>query len=214
MSTLKCCFILLLVVAIPSCSTSGRNVIQETYKPEGTPRLAVIGVDTQVKCEEWRDFRIGLGIRPMLTDALFATGLFRLVEEKPEIRKKLGLEEETCWLAGLPSSPEELSRIASSYGADVVAYATVKSYKDPSSSWNLGPWSQRTDLAQLEVKACLYDSRTKQFVCSTGQGSAKFVAGGAFVEYRDDGRLSTKSLVGEASEKAVDDAVGRLLPGS
>ena len=208
-SKIAFCMVALLLLV---CVTHGQTVLPDTYEPTGTTTLAVIGVSNRVKDDRWKDLRVGFGLKGMLIESLSDSGRFRLMEEKPEIRERLGLTVENVWPKGVVYSQERLAEIAESLEADLLVYATVKSFNNPSSNTSIGFVSRKTTTAKLRVEVCLYERHTQELICKTGKGGAKFVADGILVQYQDDGQLSTQSLIGKASKQAIDDAVARLIP--
>ncbi len=207
-------FIPFFALCLCSCYSDKKEDPVHIYQPKGTPKLAVIGVGNQVKKKAWQDLRIGFGLHGMLTEGLYNTGLFQMQEEKREILNQLGQSTERLWNNEVIYSAEELNKIANTLNVDVVAYATVISYKTPVSGMKLGVVSRTRTVAHINIKICLFDVLSQQLICSTGKGSADAVSDGLFVEFKDDGRLSTKSLIGKASKQAIDNALNKLISNS
>ena len=197
-----------------SCFTRTNGPAFEPYHPAGIPALAVIGIGKDLTDEIWKDLRIGFGLRGMLTDGLYDTGLFRMVEEKQEIRERLGITENILWERPLTYSPEELGRISRSLRADVLAYATVASFKAPSSGMKIGLFSRKINHARVDVRVCLFETSTGKIYCSKGTGNAESVADSLLLQFQEDGQLSTMSLIGKASKKAICNALETLIPES
>ena len=197
-----------------SCSATAKLPYEQNYSPANHSRLAVIGVSKEVKDKDFEDLRVGFGLKNMLTEELYDTGKFTLVEEKKGIRGKLGLSEKQMWEQGVSFSSERLQEIARALDVDNVAYAVVRSYKVPRSGMSAGFYSRKKAMARLEIKVCIYEKATGKLFCRAGKGSADDVADGLFVEYKDNGRLSTKSLIGKASKEAIQDALEKLIPQS
>jgi len=200
-------------LACSACSQSTGRVVS-TYTPTTSARLAVVGVSNSLEDDDWRDLRVGFGLQGMLTEALYETGFFQLIEEKQEIRARLGVTVEDFWSRARDLSSEELGRIADMLDADVLAYGTVVEYATPESGLRLAVFSRQTNAVRIKVKVCLYEKASRELRCANGEGNAEFVGESVLFEFRDDGRLSTKSLIGEASKKGIDDALAKLLPGS
>ena len=150
----------------------------------------------------------------MLTRLLSNTGLFRMVEEKPEIRDKLGLSTPGTWNLEGNDSQEELKAIADGLGVDLLAYASVISYGLHQDRFQGGPFARMREVARVEIEVCLYEEEGRKLTCRRGEGSAVKSANSLLVVYEDDGRLSAKCLIGEASKKAVHAALDQLLSGS
>jgi len=186
----------------------------ETHTPQKSPRLAVISFAWTVEPDDWTDLRLGFGLQSVLTRSLNDTGLFRIVEEKPEIRKRLGLSTPKTWNRQGNYSPDELKAIASGLDADLLAYASVISYGLHQDRFQGGPFTKIKEVARVEIEVCLYEEEGRGLICRTGEGSAVKSAKSVLVVYEDDGRLSAKCLIGEASKKAVDAALDQLLSDS
>jgi len=184
------------------------------FHPAGVPKTAVIGVGNEVTDKAWKDLRIGFGLKGMLTEAIYDTGFFHLVEEKPAIRERLGIQEKDIWEGRIDFSEGRLNEIAEALHADVIAYATIKSFKTPTSNTSVGVFSRTKFEARAEVTICIYDKDQGQSYCASGKGRTHHVADGLLVAFLDDGRLSTKSLIGKASKMAIDHALKKLLPDS
>ena len=207
-------YIVICSLNVSACYNRKRDTLIERYHPEGHPKLLVIGVRNQIKGKEWQDLRIGFGLKSMLTESLYDTGYFLLQEEKPEIRSRLGLTTENLWNRETNYSLEELSEITGALNADVVAFATVTSFHTPTSDVKIGFFSSTKAMAEIEVKICLFDNNMKKCFCSVGKGREEYVTKGLLVEFQDDGRLSTKSLIGKASKQAMNNALNQLISGS
>jgi hypothetical protein len=134
-----------------------------------------------------------------------------MVEEKPEIRKRLGLSTPETWNRQGNYSPDELKEIADGLGADMLAYASVISYGLHQDRFQGGPFAKMKEVARVEIEVCLYEEEGQKLICRSGEGSAVKSEKSVLVVYEDDGRLSAKSLIGEASKKAVDAALDQLL---
>lgn len=199
---------------VVSCLTRSGNLSTESFHPTGIRTLAVIGIGKGLKEKTWNDLRIGFGLKGMLTEGLYDTGHFQMKEEKQEIRERLGLTEENLWDRPVSYSLEELNRIARTLNADVLAYATVVSFKAPSSGIKIGIFSRQKNQAQLDVRVCIFETASGKRYCTKGTGIAESVSDSLLVQFHDDGRLSTKSLIGNASQKAIRDAIEKLIPGS
>ncbi len=203
--------VFLLLALLTACASRPGHTPLESYHPAEGARLAVIGVGNRVEDREFSDLRVGFGIRSMLSEALYDTGKFQMLEEKRAIRDRLDLSQETIWKEGVRTTPEDLQRFAEALDADAVACATVTSYRVPTSGVSAGFFSRSKAMARLEIQVCIYQRATGHLFCRTGKGSADFVVDGLFVSYRDDGRLSTKSLIGKASKEAIENAIGNLM---
>jgi len=197
-----------------ACYSRTKDALIERYHPEGNPKLLVIGVRNEIKGKDWQDLRIGFGLQSMLTESLYDTGHFLLQEEKPEIRSRLGLTTEKLWTRETNYSIEELKEISGALNADVVAFAAVTSFHTPTSDMKIGFFSSTRAMAEIEVKICLFDNSRQKSFCSVGKGSEENVSKGLLVEFQDDGRLSTKSLIGKASKQAMKNALNQLISGS
>lgn len=172
--------------------------------PQG--RLAVMGLTSDVKDEAWRDERVGLGLRSILSQLFHEHGSFLLVEEKEDIRRQLEVLAAASWqTSGEAVPPPDLPE------TDLLAYGRILFYGKPQVSLNAGPFHARTDTVIIRLEVTLKDPATGAFRRAEAEGAASVTAGSALFTYREDGLDLSASTVGTATRKALEAAVTAIL---
>jgi len=199
----------LMLVLISGCLTpTGPLKVEGGLDPAEYPgaRLAVTGLTSDVKEEGWRDDRVGLGLRSILSQLFHEYGSFLLVEEKEEIRRQLEVLAKASWqTAGEGVPPPDLP------GTDLVAHGRIIFYGKPQVSLNAGPLHARTDTVIIRLAVTLEDPVTGAYRRAEAEGAASVTAGSALFTYREDGLDLSASTVGTATRKALEAAVAAIL---
>jgi hypothetical protein len=181
--------------------------------------LAVIGVqrgDTPSQSDtsaQLQDQRVGFGLNCLLSESLFDTGKFRLVEEK-EVRQRDLLADlvKTYWIeARAPYTEEQLQRVAQELGVALLAYGKVAYSGLSGQRLMVGPLSRAAQTLRLQVTACLYGASTRATLCRQGQGEAHQEGVGVIYEFSGDCLDFAQNAVGRATKQAVEQAVRALV---
>ncbi len=175
------------------------------------PALAVIGMSNEVENEDWRDARVGMGLRAILSQLFFDSGYFLLLEEKPEIRQKLNALATGIWALQGEHDFKEALHQAGELGADFVVYGRVTYFGTPKTRVSFGPMHVRRNAVVINVEATLEDLKTGRKIKEKGQGESATTAGSAIFNYREDRVELDKTNVGNATKKALSEAVGKIL---
>lgn len=176
------------------------------------PTLVVVGFACQVDDANWRDARVGFGVRSLLAQALFDTGRFANLEEKAEIRDEIRHRAETMWLhaedkVDFVQASEDLG----TWGADFAAYGRVTYFGRPQTRVSMGPLHSRTRTTIIKLEVTLIDVGSKKSIEETGVGRAKTRAKSALFTFRRDQVLWDETTVGIATGEAIRDAVAELM---
>src|SRR5262245_33893180 len=168
------------------------GVTQEGGQPRSTDRTS-------------EDRQIGFGLTNLLSEALFDTGRFRLLEEKDIGKRELiGNLVQTYWLEpGARYSAQLLQGIAIQLGVELLAYGSVSHTMTSKRSLSLGPFSQAEQKLQVKVNVCVYAASVRDILCREGQGEAKQEAVGVIYEFQGDRLDFEKNATGRATKQAV-----------
>ncbi len=181
-------------------------------KPE-MPTLAVVGLANEVSSDEWEDLRIGMGLRAILSQELFETGHFELLEEKAEIREQLRALSRGLWEEGLRQDGAE-TRLLAGVGAlqpDYVAYGKVVYFGRPRSRANIGPVRRNRQTIEIGLELTMLEVASGRRTIAEARGKAQTVATSAFFVYQEDRVELDESAVGTATRKAMSQAVEELM---
>lgn len=176
--------------------------------------LLVTGVVNALEDERWQDLRIGFGLRNLIGEAFYETGMFRMLEEKLEIQQKLNTLAQDLWIR--PEREREHlftagMDTARTLGVQAIAYGEVLYFGVPRSSFSVGVFHANRKISEIQVKLCLKDLRTDRLFCSKAKGKAATTAYATLFEYRKDSVAFDKTTVGMATRKAVVKAVKEIM---
>lgn len=182
-----------------------------TLPPGST--LVVIGVQPATDQPQREESRVGFGLTDLVADRLVRTGKFQGLEEQTVPQHAL-LDEviRTHWVERDSAyALAELQHLGAQLGAALLAYGHMARARVSTRTVEAGLYTHVVQWLQMYVQVCLYAVATQAVACSEGQGEAEQT--GAGVGYVFDGkRLAFEhSAVGLATQKAVAQAVDRLL---
>lgn len=186
--------------------------VSKAETPPTHPVLAVIGMSNEVANEDWRDARVGLGLRIILAQLFFDQGVFEMVEEKPEVRARLQEISQRVWLLnekGHDFSPE-IAALAQE-GPRFVTYGKVFYFGRPRSKASLGPVHLNRNSVVIKVEVTLEDLETGRKLTARGKGVSTTTASSAIFSYREDNVDLDKTNVGNATKEALDVAVRSIM---
>ncbi|MBD3421997.1 MAG: hypothetical protein GF398_17940 [Chitinivibrionales bacterium] len=185
---------------------------KKTATPD-KPTLTVIGFTNELEDSSWRDARIGLGLRTMLAEQLFASGEFALVEEKQEIRDKIKETAALLWAFDGKSKKAE-KMIESSGAADNTNFITrgrVFYFGRPRDRASLGPMQLTRDAVVIKVEVTLQDRAKKKSYTVVGKGVSTKTAASALFTFHEERLELDKTNVGNATKAALEMAVAKLV---
>ncbi|OGC05374.1 hypothetical protein A2V82_05955 [candidate division KSB1 bacterium RBG_16_48_16] len=203
-------FLLSLFIAPPAfCG------LQEESQPATTngqkPTLAVIGMANQVEDENWRDARVGLGLRNVLAELFFDTGRFTLIEEKPDIRRRLDKFSQGLWQLGNNADFERIIERIGVLDADFIAYGKVTYFGKPKTKLSFGPMHIQRNAVVIEVDVTLMDLKSGKAYRQEGDGLSRTVVGSALFQFREDHVELDQTNVGNAVREALEEAVNKIV---
>ncbi|MBN1129850.1 MAG: hypothetical protein JXA71_12735 [Chitinispirillaceae bacterium] len=176
------------------------------------PACAVIGFVNQVKHKEWKDARVGMGVRAMLSQAVAETGLFVLLEEKAEIKERLEEIARNAWASGKDDEPfESAAAELRQKGARFIASGRVFYFGKPRTRASVGPAHLARDEVVIKLEVELYDEARGKSITAVGSGKAKTTAASGLFTYHGENLDADASMVGTATKKAIDDAVADIV---
>lgn len=184
-----------------------------TYAGEGPKRLVVAEVVDETGNEKWRNHLIALGIADLLATELYETGRYVPVEANAEILEVLRGFLKERWVhsqAGdLPERPLADEQIYAKTGCDAIASVVVKKFSTRRiSSIGLVAASKTTIEVELEVTL---KEKSGRIGSAKGKGTAETRALGVLFQIRNDKIYFDETTVGQATKKAVQDAVAKLF---
>jgi len=176
------------------------------------PSLAVIGISNEVKNEAWRDARVGLGLRIILSQLFFDQGAFSMLEEKPGMRENLNTLGQGIWALNDVGHDfqKDISSLKESE-AHFVAYGRVFYFGRPRSKASLGPLHLNRNSVVIKVEVTLEDLQSGKKLAGKGQGISSTTAGSAIFSYREDNVVLDKTNIGNATKEALGQAVATVM---
>jgi curli biogenesis system outer membrane secretion channel CsgG len=178
----------------------------------GNPGLAVTGFTNKVDHKEWQDARVGMGVRAMLSQALAETGLFTLLEEKPEIKAQLEEIARNAWSGkqGEDALGKAMDQMKVA-GARFIASGKVFYFGKPRTRASVGPAHFASDEVVIKIEVTLAAVSTGKKITAIGSGKAKTTAAAGLFTYHGENLDADASMAGTATKKAIDDAVGEIV---
>lgn len=185
---------------------------QESSGKSKFPVCAVVGFVNELKDEQWRDARIGMGVRAMLTQAIHETGLFGMLEEKEAVTMALDKLVDRNWKEKKDKrvSKETIAMLASE-GAGFIASGRVYYFGKPRTRTSVGPVHISSDEVILKLEVKLYDIEKKKTIAAIGSGKAKTTATSALFTFHGEKLDADKSMVATATRKAITLAVDEIM---
>jgi len=177
-----------------------------------TSRLLVIGVVNELEGKDWQDWRIGFGVRTLITQAFFNSGKVTILEEKPEIKAQITEINRRIYLFGkedttITKGIEE----AKDFGADYIAYGKIIYFGRPQTDVSVGVLHSKTIETIIRIEVTLQNLHTGKSISSKGMGKAETQANAMLFSIREDNVLFDETTVGIATRQAVEDAVDKLI---
>lgn len=205
----------LLASGVWACSAHGQTEAAVAPPTERAPLLMVVGFSSDVKLEAWQDARLGFGLTAALADTLYASGMFRMVEEKAEVRQRMRDMGAELWSD--PGRQDDVRADAIEYLATVesrpewIASGRVVRFGTSTRRASLGPLQQARRGFTVHIEVVLEQLDTGRTIRATAEGDAARTATSAFFSVRDDRVLFDATGVGNATMDALHQAVADVL---
>jgi hypothetical protein len=203
--------IIILILLFASCHKQASEVNNDQYyfPDNNKKKLIVIGVTNEIELAEFQDQLIGYGLSNLLSQELFDSGHFSPVEDKPEIIERTKELIEKLWMGQTELTPENADEIAKNLNSDIVAYARIKKFSVSRNRGFAGPFSSAK--VKITITIEVYLKKHGQIIKkSTGKGSATTDSLGVFFQIRKGEISFDKTTVGQATKKAIINAVKGL----
>jgi hypothetical protein len=172
------------------------------------PSCAVIGFINQVENKDWHDGRVGMGVRSILAQSLFETGLFSLLEEKPDVKAKIEEAAKAVWLD--KSGLDGAAAFGRQSGAKFIASGKVFHFGKPRTRASVGPAHFESDEVEIKIEVTLTSAADNKAITAIGSGKAKTTATSGLFTYHGENLDADASMVGTATRKSIDAAVAEI----
>lgn len=176
------------------------------------PSCAVVGFINQVENKDWYDGRVGMGVRSMLAQSLFETGLFSLLEEKPDIKAKIEEAAKAVWLdkTGSSTALDGAAAFGKQAGAKFIASGKVFHFGKPRTRASVGPAHFESDEVEIKIEVTLTNTADNKAITAIGSGKAKTTATSGLFTFHGENLDADASMVGTATRKAIEAAVAEI----
>lgn len=180
----------------------------------GRPTVLVLGLESAVEDRDWRDLRLGMGLRGRLAQMLADSGAFETLEER-ELAPSVAEAVDGYWLRerpedGAAAGEAGLDALHEATGADWIGHGRLESMgvtRDRVSGIAGGRrWAYRAT-----VRLCLH-RRGGASLCREGTGRSVTRVMSAGVQYRGDEVAFDQAGPAQAVDRALVDAFDRLMP--
>ena len=174
-------------------------------------RMAVIGVKNSIKNDsyksQWNRKLIAFGLCDLLAQEFYDTGLFKPVEDNPEIIREIDRLIGRSWVEkNVDYKPEEVDRIAGQLHCDAVAYGEIFKFEVSESRAFIGIFSRRRSKVTVGIRAYLKENG-KPVQSFTGEGEAYTKSVGTLFRIREGKIYFDETAVGMAAKQAVEKAM-------
>ena len=172
----------------------------------GPKRLTVIGVKNEIQHPDWDNQLIAYGISHILLQKLFEKGGYAPVEDNPEIIAEINRLIALQWEKNTLPTPEDADRAAARFYCEAVAYARLTDFFTTRKRGFAGPFSRAVTKITVELEVYVKETG-KPVRVSTGTGTAETRSSGVFFQIRKDRIYFDETAVGQATQKAIENAV-------
>ena len=174
-------------------------------------RIAVIGVKNSIKNDsyksQWDRKLIAFGLCDLLAQEFYDTGLFKPVENNPEIIREIDRLIGRIWVEkNVDYEPDEVDRIAEQLHCDAVAYGEIFKFEVSESRAFIGIFSRRRSKVTIGIRAYLKENG-KPAESLTGEGEAYTKSVGTLFRIREGKIYFDETAVGMAAKQAVEKAM-------
>ena len=191
---------------------SGVIVTCNDCKASEQETLLVLGSFNELKNEQWKDARIGFGLKSLIIQSFFDTGAFTIIEEKPEIQEKLSAISQGMWNSD--SKKYDIGKEAEEakiMGAKYIAYGRVYYFGRPQTKLTVGLLQARVSETIIRIEIVLQNVENGKKIKKSGSGKTETTANSILFEVRDDSVLFDETAVGIATRKAISEAVADII---
>ncbi|MBI5485181.1 MAG: hypothetical protein HY888_12060 [Deltaproteobacteria bacterium] len=170
-------------------------------------RLAVTGVCNETREQELSKLLVADGVAQLAAQELYDTGLFMMVEENPEITKRI--QELIALSTSSGAGQQKTDSTFAQLGCDAVADIKIRKFSKSRIRSFAGPFSaSNVDIAiDVEVSVKLKEGR---IITASGTGTGSTRASGVLLEVRNDKIHFDKTSAGIAMQAAVKEAVQKI----
>jgi len=195
------CLIVLFVGIILSSNLFAQN-------PTDKLRFVVTSVIDHTNNESWENQLIAYGIRNIVNSELYDTGKYIPVEDHPEITDQIDKLIATNWQGDLlANGVDDATQLAGDV-ADCTVQVTVHDFKvKRRRSIGLFAAAKTTIKISVDVELKNIDGSSIK-VTGTGKGVTKSL--GILFQIREDKVHFNETTVGQATQKAIHDAINKL----
>jgi len=213
--------ILILVLFVGCASARVSTEKQEVEKTSGSIKEAAESIskkyrvqiirfgipeDIAKKYPELADKRVGWGLYNRIIDSFYETGKFEFLEEKEDIMKRV-MQQWKLSEMGLVVEEEKIEEIKLS-APEYLVYAEVYDFGISHEENIKGVKSKQENTTVIGVQIRLVNVNNAKYIPASGMGEAKSTAETTWVKAELEFDSTT---VGIASQKAIDEAVKKLL---
>ena len=171
--------------------------------------LEVIGVSHELSDKKWQDNRIGLGLKALLTQTLYETGKFRLLETDQSIEGKRSEIAAGLW-AGLYKH-DDVPQIAQKSPSEFQAFARVIYFGRPRSGASFGVVHSSTQTTVIRIEVTMFRKGTSERWSAIGEGKSSTTASSVLFTFHQNRADFDQSNIGNAVKAAIEDAVEQLI---
>lgn len=163
------------------------------------------------KGKEWSDMGIGFGISNLISQYVYDSGEFIAIEDKEEIKEAIEKQRAFFWKYKGDLKAEELQEKATQLEADYVFLGEVKKCKKYRKKAFIGIVSKYQTKIRVFFTLHMVNRKNGEKLFSKGEGFAEKGASSVFFEVVDGEIDFNSSMVGMATEQAVEDAVEKII---
>ncbi|HEX7509950.1 MAG TPA: hypothetical protein VF335_01510, partial [Chitinivibrionales bacterium] len=166
--------------------------------------MVVAGCESLINEKKWKDFRIGFGASDCIAEEFYKSGLFRLVEEKDDVKNKLAAVRQKLWSGAYKDAVADIDSIRTDSRA--VAYGRLVYFGTPRSSVSMGPFGGNENAVVIKTEVIvMLAGGTK--ITGKGEGRSTRMAMTTLFKFSDEGVFFQQTEIGKALQTAIAGAV-------
>jgi curli biogenesis system outer membrane secretion channel CsgG len=173
---------------------------------------AVAGFVNEIDNDEWHDFRVGLGLNALLSQALYESGNFVMIEEKEFVKIHLDELRKKMWL---DRKNEKMLDSAIGFingaGAQFIVTGKVFYFGKPRTRAQVGPAHFASDEIEIKIEITLLNGANNKKITAVGTGKASTKAATALFTFHESGIDTEQSMIGTATREAIVSAVETVI---
>lgn len=199
--------ILIISFILVSCSSNEpkNEIVKNQYSEKYN--VAVLGFENDIGNKEWEDNRIGFGLRVKLSEILYETNRFEMIEEKSEIKQKLEEISKLMWL----SKDIDYKNYIKLDEIDYIAYGKVYYFGKPRRNASIGLVQLNKNITEIKVEITLENVKTGKKISEKGFGKAEVESNSIIFTYNEERAEFDKTTVGIATEQALKEALNNIM---